>query len=59
MRLDSADRGFTLAGLMIGAAITTILFGAIFPASASLYRSYAAADDYFSSICSKFGSSIT
>lgn len=49
MRLDSTNRGFTVAELMIGLAITTLLFGAIFTASASLQRSYAAADDYFSS----------
>ncbi len=49
MKLSSHTRAFTLAELMIGVAITTLLFGAIFTASASLLRSYAAADDYFSS----------
>ncbi len=49
MKLTSTDRGFTLAELLVTVAVTTLMFAAIFTASASLQRSYAAADNYFSS----------
>lgn len=49
MKLTSTDRGFTLIELMVAAGVTSLLFAAIFTASASLNRAYAAADDYFSS----------
>lgn len=49
MRLSSPTRGFTLTELLVATVATTLLFAAIFTASAALNRSYAAVDDYFSS----------
>lgn len=49
MRLLSRNRGFTLTELMVGVAVTSLLFAGIFTASVSLHRSYTAVDRYFSS----------
>ena len=42
------EEGFTLSEVLVTTAIASILFAAIFAATVTLNRSYAASDDYFS-----------